>query len=55
MKAVPLNSPDLSKVPDQVWTDLCGGAISMALRHRDDPGYKERFEKWLAEQGKGGK
>lgn len=47
-----LNAVDLKKIPTAVQTDLCLAAIELAIRHRSDPGYKERFEKWLAEQQK---
>ena len=52
MEAAALNSVDLNKVPATVQQDLCVGAIEMAQRHRDDPGYKERFERWKAGQKK---
>lgn len=52
MDATALNRIDLSAIPASVKTDLCIGAIEMAQRHREDPGYRERFEKWLAEQGR---
>ena len=52
VEAAALNSVDLNKVPATVQQDLCVGAIEMAQRHRDDPGYKERFERWKAGQKK---
>ena len=52
MEAAALNSVDLHKIPEAVRTDLCIGAIEMAQRHRSDPGYQERFERWKAEQKK---
>lgn len=52
MEAAALNQVDLNKVPAAVQKDLCIGAIEMAQRHRDDPGYQERFERWKAEQKK---
>ena len=47
-----LNAVDLKKIPAAVQTDLCFGAIELAIRRREDPGYKDRFKKWLAEQQK---
>lgn len=52
MEAAALNSVDLHKIPEPVQMDLCIGAIEMAQRHRTDPGYQERFERWKAEQKK---
>lgn len=52
VEAAALNSVDLHKIPEAVRTDLCIGAIEMAQRHRSDPGYQERFERWKAERKK---
>lgn len=52
MSAETLNAVDLKKIPAAVQTDLCLGALDLAIRRRSEPGYKERFEKWLAEQHK---
>ena len=50
VEAAALNSVDLHKIPEAVQKDLCIGAIEMAQRHRDDPDYQERFERWKAER-----
>ena len=47
-----LNSVDLAAIPSRVQTELCIEAIEMVQRHRDDPDYQERFEKWLADQAR---
>lgn len=52
LEAETLNTLDLKKIPAAIQTDLCFGAIELAIRHRADPGYQDRFEKWLAEQKK---
>ena len=46
MEAAALNQVDLNKIPEAVQKDLCIGAIEMAIRAREDPGYRERFEAW---------
>ena len=50
VEAAALNSVDLHKIPEAVQKDLCIGAIEMAIRAREDPGYRERFEAWKAER-----
>lgn len=50
VEAAALNQVDLNKIPEAVQKDLCIGAIEMAQRHRDDPDYQERFERWKAER-----
>lgn len=50
VEAAALNQVDLNKIPEAVQKDLCIGAIEMAQRHRTDPGYQERFERWKAER-----
>ena len=52
MEVLALNHVDLAAVPESVKVDLCMGAIEMVQRRREEPGYRERFEKWLAEQGR---
>ena len=52
MEATALNRINLAAIPLSVKTDLRSGAIEMAQRHREDPGYRERYEKWLAEREK---
>ena len=50
MEAVAVNRVDLAKVPDRIVTELCRGAIEMAIRHRSDPEYQKRYQAWLSEQ-----
>lgn len=50
MQTTVLNRVDLSQIPESIQTDLCSGAIALVMRHRNDPGRRERFEKWLKEQ-----
>ena len=50
MEAAALNSVDLHKIPESVQKDLCIGAIEAVQRHRDEPDYRERFERWKAER-----
>ena len=52
MEISALNGIDLAAIPARVQTELCMSAIEMVQRHRDDPGYQERFEKWLADQAR---
>lgn len=52
IQAEAINAVDLKKIPAAVQTDLCFEAIELAIRRRSEPGYKDRFEKWLAEQQK---
>ncbi len=47
-----LNCVDLSKVPERVQTELCVRAFDLVREARQQPGYQERFEKWLAEQSR---
>ena len=52
MEISALNGIDLAAIPARVQTELCMSAIEMVQRLRDDPGYQERFEKWLADQAR---
>ena len=52
MDAIALNQIDPALIPDSVRTRLCVGAIQMSMRHMNDPGREERYQKWLAEQRK---
>lgn len=49
-----VNAPDLGRVPEVAWVELCAGAVEMCLRRRRDPEYRERFERWLAGGAAGG-
>lgn len=50
MEATALNRIDTGSIPKSTQIHLCTAAAQMADRHRDDPGYRERFEKWKAGQ-----
>ena len=52
MEVSALNRVDLAAIPARVQTELCIDAIRMVQRLRDDPGYQDRFEKWLADQAR---
>lgn len=50
MEATALNRVNLLAVPAPVKTELCMDAIEAAQRHRSDPDYQERYQKWLSER-----
>lgn len=50
MDVIALNQIDPARIPDSVCARLCLGAAQMSMRHKDDPGREERYQKWLAER-----
>ena len=53
MEVIALNSIDPKAIPKSVCVRLCRGAIEMSMRHMNDPGREERYQKWLSEQKAG--
>ncbi len=50
IKAEPLNQIDPAKIPMSIRARLCLGAAEMSMRHANDPGREERYQKWLTDQ-----
>ncbi len=53
MDVIALNQIDPAKIPMSIRARLCLGAAEMSMRHANDPGREERYQKWLAERKAG--